>query len=245
MKCIILAAGYATRLYPLTQNKPKPLLEVSGITILDRIVNKIERVTNIDEVIVISNDKFFTHFLEWKETYKGSKSIVIVNDKTSSNETRLGAVKDILYSVDELNIVDDLMVLAGDNLFDFELDEFEAFFNEKKTNVITSHVITDKERLKRTGVALLDENQKLIHFEEKPQEPKSNLAVPPFYIYTKETISLIRQFILEGNNGDAPGMLLGWLLKKSDIHAYLFKGNRYDIGTIDSYNEVQKIFKDR
>jgi glucose-1-phosphate thymidylyltransferase len=245
MKCIILAAGYATRLYPLTINKPKPLLEVSGISILDRIIKKVEKVSIVDDIIIITNDKFYTHFLAWKKTYQGPKTVTVLNDHTTSNETRLGAVKDILYVVDSLLITDDLMILAGDNLFDFELTDFELFFRNKNTNVITTHAINDPERLKRTGVAELDSNYKLISFEEKPKEPKSNLAVPPFYIYKKESIPLIKQFIDEGHNGDAPGMLLGWLLKKSDIHAYLFKGNRYDIGTIDSYNEVQKIFKDR
>lgn len=245
MKCIILAAGYATRLYPLTIDKPKPLLEVTGRSILDRILDKIEVVLEIDEVFIITNDKFYPHFKNWNKSYRGSKQITVLNDQTTSNETRLGAVKDILYVINETQINDDLMVLAGDNLFDFELRDFVKFFHEKDSNVITTHIIDDIERIKRTGVAQLDENHRLITFEEKPKEPKSNFAVPPFYIYKKETLPLIKTFIDEDNNGDAPGMLLGWLLEHSPIHVFIFQGMRYDIGTIESYKEIQEIFKKR
>ncbi len=242
MKCIILAAGYATRLYPLTINTPKPLLEVSGKTILDRILLKVSQVNDINEVVIVSNNKFFNTFQEWKKSFQYCKKITILNDGTNSNETRLGAIKDILFAINELSIDEDIMVLAGDNLFDFELTDFVSFFKEKKTDLITSHIINDIERLKRTGVALIDDQFRLIEFEEKPNYPKTNFAVPPFYIYKRETLGLIKRFIDEGNNGDAPGMLLGWLLHQTPIHVFLFQGERYDIGTVESYNLVQKIF---
>jgi len=237
MKCIILAAGYATRLYPLTENIPKPLLEVAGTSILDRIVDKIEKVIEIDEIIIVSNHKFYKQFQEWSTLYSGNKLISIIDDGTTDNEHRLGAIRDITFAIEEKEIDEDLIVLAGDNLFDFEITNFVQFFKIKQTDCITTHIIEDMERIKRTGVAELDHNYKLINFEEKPDEPKSAYAVPPFYIYKKETLSLMEEFIEQGNNGDAPGMFLSWLLERQPIHAFFFNGNRYDIGTIDSYNE--------
>lgn len=241
MKCIILAAGYATRLYPLTENMPKPLLEVAGESILDRICDKVEKVSEVNEIIIVSNHKFIDQFEDWAINYKGKK-VTVLDDGTTSNENRMGAVRDILFAIDQLAIDEDIMVLAGDNLFDFNLDEFVAFYDEKKTDCITTHIIDDLDRIKRTGVAVLDDNFKVLSFEEKPELPKSNHAVPPFYIYRKNTLPLIKSFVEDGNNGDAPGMLISWLLKKVMIHAYTFDGNRYDIGTLASYNEVQTIF---
>ena len=242
MKCIILAAGYATRLYPLTKNMPKPLLEVAGTTILERILQKVEKVEVVDEIYVVSNHKFFPVFKRWLEQYSGKKHIEVLDDQTTSNENRLGAVKDIAFVINEKKIKDDLLVLAGDNLFDFELTEFVEFYKKKNTDCITAHLIEDRERIKRTGVAELDEANKVISFEEKPQVPKSQYGVPPFYIYKKQTLSLIQQFVDEGNIGDAPGMLIQWLLNKNAIHAYLFEGDRYDIGTLESYQAVQALF---
>lgn len=243
MKCIILAAGYATRLYPLTKNMPKPLLKVAGVSILDRIVHKIEPVKEIDEIILVSNHKFFLNFMRWSLSYKGAKKVTVLDDGTTSNENRLGAIKDIEFAVKQQAIHDDVMVLAGDNLFEFELTDFVDFFHEKKTDCITSHIIKNLERIKRTGVAELNQDGKLISFEEKPNEPKSNYAVPPFYIYRQSTIALIKEFLEEGNSGDAPGMYLSWLLKRKSIHAFLFEGDRYDIGTLKSYEEVEDIFQ--
>ncbi|MDZ4196564.1 MAG: nucleotidyltransferase family protein, partial [Candidatus Izemoplasmatales bacterium] len=227
MKCIVLAAGYATRLYPITLNTPKPLLEVAGRTILDRIVDKIEIVPYIDQIIVISNDLFYQNFVKWKSSYKGSKEITIINDLTRSNETRLGAIKDICFAIHHLQIQDNVIVLAGDNLFDFELLDFVNYYNFIQTDCITSHLMEDVERIKRTGVAQIDSNNLLLSFEEKPKYPKSMYAVPPFYIYQKETLPLLDQFLQEGNNGDAPGMLLSWLLTKRPIHVFLFQGERF------------------
>jgi len=245
MKCIILAAGYATRLYPLTENIPKPLLEVAGVSILERIVEKIEKVQEIDEIIVVSNHKFYRHFQEWSNHYDGNKLISIIDDGTTDNDNRLGAIMDITYAIEEKEIDEDLMVLAGDNLFDFELTDFVQFFKTKESDCITTHIIEDMERIKRTGVAELDHEYKLISFVEKPDQPKSTYAVPPFYIYKKETLSLIKEFIERGNNGDAPGMFLSWLLERQPIYAFFFDGMRYDIGTLESYKKVNIYFNRR
>lgn len=243
MKAIILAAGYATRLYPLTENVPKPLLEVAGKTILDFIVEKIDRVSEVDEVIIVTNDKFSGHFSEWNETSNYSKKITVVNDGTLTNETRLGAIGDIQYIIEHLDISDDLMILAGDNLFDFELTDFVSYFNEVGTDCITSYVEENTAQVKRAGVVELDEVQKVLSFEEKPAEPRSNYCVPAFYLYKKETLPLFREYLEEGNNPDAPGHFVPYLIDKKAVHAFLFEGKRYDIGTVESYQAVKDVFE--
>jgi len=242
MKCIILAAGYATRLYPLTKDKPKPLLEIGNKPILSHILDKVYKVDCIDEIFVVTNAKFYSTFLKWLQHYKSKKRIQIINDGTTSNESRLGAIKDIQYVIDYSGINDDLMILAGDNLFDFELSNFVLFFKKVNADCITTHEITDINELRRTGVIEIDSNGKVISFEEKPQNPKSTFAVPPFYIYKKETIPLVKKYLAEGNNHDAPGNFIPWLIKIKDVYSYKFSGHRYDIGTEESYNMVKKLF---
>jgi glucose-1-phosphate thymidylyltransferase len=242
MKCIILAGGYATRLYPLTKDKPKSLLEVGGITILEHILKKVEKVESIDYIYIVSNDRFYSQFVDWVKKYKSSKEIKVLNDLTTSNKNRLGAIADIKFTIGNENIEDDILVMAGDNLFDFELKDFEMFYREIGNDCITVYELNDKEGLKRTGVVEIDNNSKVISFEEKPKEPKSNLAVPPFYIYRKDTLEFFDKYISEGNNPDAPG-LLPWLIKHKDVYAFKFKGMRYDIGTLESYERVKGLFK--
>ncbi|MGP6140245.1 MULTISPECIES: nucleotidyltransferase family protein [unclassified Jeotgalibaca] len=245
MKAIILAAGYATRLYPLTKDRPKPLLEVAGKTILDFIAEKIERVTEIDEIIIVTNDKFSGHFEKWREICDYSKKITVVNDGTLTNDTRLGAIGDIQYVIDTLKVQDDLMILAGDNLFDFELTDFVSYFKEVETDCITSYFEENDAQVKRAGVVELDGNQMVLSFEEKPAQPRSQYCVPAFYLYKKETLPLFEQYLMEGNNPDAPGHFVPYLISKKPAHAFLFEGRRYDIGTVESYEWVKGIFEAR
>jgi len=242
MKCIILAAGYATRLYPLTKDKPKPLLEVAGKPILQHILEKVEQVSAVDKIYIVTNDKFYNVFHDWVSWYNCEKYIEVINDYTTSNENRLGAIADIQFVIDKTGINDDLMVLAGDNLFDFELTCFYEFYKSVDADCITTHEINDIGKLKKTGVIEIDSDGKVISFEEKPQNPKSNLAVPPFYIYKRSTLPLIKEYLDEGNDHDAPGNFIPWLIKHNDVYAYMFEGMRYDIGTLESYREVQQIF---
>lgn len=245
MKCIILAAGYATRLYPLTKDKPKPLLEVAGKPILEYIIDKVIKVRSIDTIFIITNERFYPSFRKWSEENKYPKNIQIVNDGTTLNENRLGAIADVQYIIEHCNVNDDLMVLAGDNLFSFELTDFVDFYYKIGSDCITTHELNDQERLRRTGVIVINEECKVTNFEEKPQQPKSNLAVPPFYIYQKETIPLIKRYLDDGNNPDAPGNFIPWLIQHKDVYAFKFKGERYDIGTVESYYKVQELFKFR
>lgn len=243
MKAIVLAAGYATRLYPLTKDRPKPLLEVAGKTILDYITEKMDRVKEIDEIIIVTNDKFAGHFEDWSKEASYSKKLTVVNDGTLTNETRLGAIGDIQYVIEQLGIKDDLMVLAGDNLFDFELTDYVSFYERMDTNCIATYAEDNMEQLKRNGIAEIDENQKVIGFEEKPAEPKSKYCVPTLYILKEETLPLIKQYLDEGNNPDAPGQVIPYLLQHTEVYAYVFEEKRYDIGTLESYERAQRIFQ--
>ena len=243
MKCIVLAAGYATRLYPLTENQPKPLLEVAGKSILDHAMEKIDRVDDINEVIIVTNDKFAGHFEEWKNSATYSKSLTVVNDGTLTNDTRLGAIGDIQYVIDQLKIDDDLMIIAGDNLFEFELSDFASFFYEKDSDCITTYHEASDAQLKRAGVIEIDGESRVLSFEEKPEQPKSSFCVPAFYLYQKDTLPFFQKYLEEGNNPDAPGHFVPYLIKHKAVHAFQFEGKRYDIGTLESYEAVQKIFE--
>ncbi|UOQ86785.1 nucleotidyltransferase family protein [Gracilibacillus salinarum] len=242
MKCIILAAGYATRLYPLTKHKAKPLLEVAGKSILERIMEKVEAVPEIDQLYIVTNDKFAKSFQDWTSHYDGRKPIKVINDRTTSNETRLGAIGDIQYVLEHEGIKDDLLVLAGDNLFDFQLTDFVSFFMEKDSDCISCHALDDLDELKRTGVVEVSTDRRVLSFEEKPNMPKSQLAAPPFYLYRKETLPFFVTYLQEGNNPDAPGHFIPWLIEHKDVFAFQFAGYRYDIGTLESYEKVQRMF---
>lgn len=245
MKAIVLAAGYATRLYPLTKDRPKPLLEVAGKTILDYIVEKVDKVNQIDEVIIVTNDKFTSHFEKWKKAAVYSKKLTVVNDGTLTNDTRLGAIGDIQFVIEQLKVEDDLMILAGDNLFDFELTDFAAYFDEVGIDCITAYQEENDAQLKRAGIVEIGDKGEILSFEEKPEQPKSSYCVHAFYLYQKDTLLLLKQYLAEGHNPDAPGHFVPFLIKHKPVHAFLFEGKRYDIGTVESYEKVQQIFADK
>ena len=241
MKCLILAAGYATRLYPLTENFPKPLLKVGEKTILDWLVEDIDAAGMVDEYIVISNHKFAQHFENWAGTHK--LPITVVDDGTSSNETRLGAVCDVQFAIDKLGINDDLLIIAGDNVLDFSLTRFIAYAKEKGTSCTMRYRELDRKRLTKCGVSEIDGNERLISLEEKPAEPKSEWATPPFYFYTKADAAKIREAIAEGCGTDAPGSLVAWMCKNSVVYSMEMPGKRYDIGNLESYERVQREYR--
>lgn len=241
MKCLILAAGYATRLYPLTENFPKPLLEVGGKTILDWLIDDIDTLGEIDEYVVISNHKFAHHFKAWAE--KKRQPITVVDDGTVSNETRLGAVKDIQFAIDTLGLCDDMLVIAGDNLLDFTLTAFIKYAKEKNTSCIMRYFEPREERLHKCGVVEIDESDKILTMEEKPAEPRSHWCCPPFYYYTREDARLVKEGIDSGCGVDAPGSYIAWLCTKTAVHAMEMPGKRYDIGNLESYEAVKKEYR--
>lgn len=241
MKCLILAAGYATRLYPLTENFPKPLLKVGEKTILDWLIDDIDSAELVDEYIVISNAKYADHFNEWAE--KSNKKITVLNDGTSSNETRLGAVRDIQFTIEAMKLDDDMLVIAGDNVLDFSLVKFIDYCCRKKTSCIMRYFEADRKRLSKCGVVAVDENDRIVSMVEKPSEPESNWCCPPFYFYTKEDAGLVGKGIASGCGTDAPGSYIAWLSGQTDVHAMEMPGSRYDIGNLESYEKVKANYK--
>lgn len=241
MKCIILAAGYATRLYPLTENFPKPLLKVGEKTILDHLIDDVERSGEIDEYIVVSNHKFYNIFCEWAE--KKSDKIRVLDDMTESNETRLGAVCDIQFALDTIDTPSDVLVLAGDNVLDFSLVKFINYAKEKKASSIMRYFEEDEKRLLKSGVVTLGDNDRVVKMTEKSPDPETHWCTPPFYYYTKEDAALVKTAIENGCNTDAPGSFICWLCEKSPVFAMLMPGKRFDIGNLESYEKVKAEYK--
>ena len=228
MKCIILAAGYATRLYPLTENFPKPLLKVGGKTILDWLTDDIGRAAD-------------GHFDAWA---KGCPwPVRVVNDGTRNNETRLGAVRDIQLAVETAAKGEDCLVIAGDNVLDFSLRSFIDYAAAKGTSCAMRYFEPDENRLRRSGVAEIDADERIVRFEEKPREPRSRWCTPPFYFYTAADLALIPEAIADGCGTDAPGSLVGWICRRSPVHSMEMPGSRYDIGNLESYETVCRTYR--
>lgn len=242
MKNIVIAAGYATRLYPLTENFPKPLLSVGGSTILDRMMADIDHIPAIDGHIVVTNHKFAPIFHEWAAKTPYSKPISIIDDGTTDNDHRLGAVRDLLLAIDNCGVDDDIMVVAADNILDFSFAGFVDFFHAKGTSVIMRHHEPELRRLQRTGVIAIDADEKVLEMQEKPERPVSHWAVPPFYIYSRADLPAIRACLDHGCGTDAPGNLARYMAGVTDLHAWEMPGHRFDIGSMDSYREAQQIF---
>lgn len=246
MKNIVIAAGYATRLYPLTEHFPKPLLKIGSHSILDRLLDDIDTIDEVDEHIIITNHKFANQFKEWMEERKSenssSKPIRIIDDGTETNETRLGAVRDLLLAIETCQVDDDIMVLAADNLLNFKLQGFVDYFKEKGTSIIMCHHEPQLYRLQRTGVIAVDDDMRVLEMQEKPEKPVSNWAVPPFYIYKKEDLPLIRDCMNHGCGADAPGNLAHYLTDVTTLHAWIMAGSRFDIGSLDSLEEARRLF---
>lgn len=242
MKNIVIAAGYATRLGALTANYPKPLLKIGEKSILERMFDDIDMIPEITEHVIISNHKFARHFEEWKAQMHYTKPITIIDDITETNDTRLGAVCDLLFAMDKLKIEDNMLVVAADNLLFFSFADFVKFAKEKKSSCIMCHEQKELAKLQRTGVVVLDADNKVLNMEEKPQEPKSTWAVPPFYVYLKKDLELVRKSVENGCGKDTPGNLAHYLCDHTTMHAWPMAGTgenlRFDIGSIDTYNEA-------
>lgn len=242
MKCLILAAGYATRLYPLTENFPKPLLKVGEKAIVDHLVDDIASGGLVDEFVVISNHKFAGHFSDWA-TARGDVKVTVVDDGTSTNETRLGAVRDIEFAIDTLGLDDDMLVVAGDNVLDFSLVRFIDYARAKDASCIMRYYEPDELRLHKSGIVEIDAVDRILSMEEKPAEPKSHWCCPPFYYYKKEDARRVADGIAAGCGTDAPGSFIAWLATVSPVYAMEMPGRRFDIGNLDSYQKVCAEYK--
>ncbi|MBO5496439.1 MAG: NTP transferase domain-containing protein [Oscillospiraceae bacterium] len=241
MNCLILAAGYATRLYPLTENFPKPLLTVGDKTILDWLLDDLDESGLIEGYTVISNHRYAPHFERWSKERGGN--IRVLDDGTESNETRLGAVKDIQLAVETLGLTGDTLVMAGDNLLDFSLAGFLRFAREKGTSCVMCYAEPDREKLKKMGVAEIAADGRMTAMAEKPAEPRSSWCIPPFYVFTAEDLPLVREGIESDCGTDAPGSFLAWLCTRRPVCAWPMPGRRYDVGNLESYRAVQESYR--
>ena len=244
IKALILAAGYATRLYPLTENQPKPLLKVAGVPIVEHILKKLNDVDNIDEIFIVTNNKFYGHFMVWLNDLNCSKKVKVINDGTISNEDRLGPVGDIHHVLKEEEINDNLLVIAGDNLFGFPLNSFINQFNTKNNSVVALHDLKDKDKVRnKFGVAILkQECSQVIDFEEKPEETKSNLAATACYIFHKEDLKHVEKAV-ESGYADNSGDLVKFLVKESKVHGYIFEDHWFDVGNIESLKQADEVYR--
>jgi len=244
MKAIILAAGYATRLYPLTLNKPKAFLEVAGKQILHHIMDKLDDVEIIDEIHIVTNDKFHNSFIDWANNFKSNKKITVTNDGTKTNEDRLGAVGDIHHVIKKYKLDDDLIIIGSDNLFEFSLKDFVNFSIEKNSSAIAARDLKEKSAVaKKFGVVELDENNKIINFHEKPEDPVSTLASTCCYFLKKDDVQEVENCILEKNGVDNTGEFVKYLAKKKGAHSFVFDEKWFDIGSHENLKEANEIYK--
>jgi len=243
LKALILAAGYAKRLWPLTKNRPKPLLEVKGKPIVEHLIAGIKEIPEIDEILVVTNEKFSITFEDWAKEYDCEIPIKVINDLTTSNEDRKGAVGDMQYVIEEIDFDDDLMVIAGDNLFEYKLIDFYNFFKEKKASIVACKDMVNKEEVKeKFGVVETNSDLEIIGFEEKPVNPKSALASTACYLFTKKDVKKISDYLNAKNPPDNAGDFIKWLSKQTNVFAFLFKENWFDIGSFENLGKAREEF---
>ena len=245
MKVLILAAGYATRLYPLTLTQPKPLLPVAGQPMIEYVLDNLAPIGGIDRVYVVTNAKFAGHFQKWSETYRASKSkldFTIVNDGSTDDSNKLGAIGDMNLVITREKIQDDLIVVAGDNLFSQSLEDFGRHCRKSNAPVLAVYDVGSLEEIKKYNSITLDAAGKITFFEEKPKAPTSTLTGIALYYYPKAVLPLVQKYVAEGNNPDQPGRLVQWLYTRTPVSTWRVPGIWFDIGSKDSLEEANKIF---
>lgn len=244
MKVLILAAGYATRLHPLTLTQPKPLLPVAGKPMIDYVMDNLAPIGGIDLVYVVTNDKFAGHFQQWADTYgdRSSLKFKIINDGSTDDSNKLGAIGDLHLVLQKENVDDDLLVVAGDNLFSQPLGAFGEFCRAKQAPVLGVYDVGSLDQAKKYGVVKLDTDGKLATFEEKPADPASTLIGIALYYYPKATLPAIHQYVAEGNNPDQPGRLVQWLCPRTPVYTWTVPGLWFDIGSKETLEEANRIF---
>jgi len=245
MKVIILAAGYATRLYPLTLTQPKPLLPVAGKPMVEHVLDNLAPIASIDRIYVVTNAKFADHFQKWANHYRATKSkleFTICNDRSTDDSNKLGAIGDINFVLNTQNVDDDLIVVAGDNLFSEKLNDFGRFCAEKNAPVLALYDVGNLEEIKKYNSINVDGEGRITFFEEKPKNPTSTLTGIALYYYPRHTIPLIKQYIAEGNNPDQPGRLVQWLYPRTSFYTWRVPGLWFDIGSKETLEEANQIF---
>jgi len=239
MKAIILCAGYGTRLYPLTRNKPKPLLPIKGRPILDYLIEKVIEVKEVNEIFVVSNGKFYQNFLEYITSKSFSKPVKIINDNIFTNDSRLGGIGNLWLAIEQEKIDEDILVILGDNLFDFKLECLNNLFKDVNACVIGLADVGNLEDANKFGVVGIKDD-KIVSFEEKPEKPKSTFVSTGIYFIPKEKIKTIKDYLNYGFSKEGIGYFIEWLLKKEGVYALALKGEWYDIGSKETYEKVNK-----
>jgi glucose-1-phosphate thymidylyltransferase len=240
LKAVILAGGYATRLYPLTRDRPKHLLEVDGRPLLELLLERLP-LGELDAVYVVTNAKFADRFREWAESYPAD--VIVLDDGTTSEEDRLGAIGDLQLVIESEGVDDDLIVAAGDNIFTERLDDFARFGRERDAAAIAVYDVGDLEAMKQLSSIGVDADSRLVTFEEKPEQPESTLAGIALYFYPRAILPLVGQYLAEGNNPDQPGRLIGWLYERTPVYAWRVPGRWFDIGTPETLAEAERLFE--
>ena len=246
MKVVFLCAGYGTRLYPLTENQPKPLLTIADKVLLTRLLSKLELLSDVDRIVVVSNARFYEDFCKWKETINANVPLVIINDGTKTPESRLGAIRDLRLALKGEDSNSDVLVIAGDNLFDSPLNPFVSFAQSKSPAVsIGVYDVRDRALAQKYGLIKTDSSGKITAFFEKPKNPPTTLASMGIYYFPKESLSLIDRYLEANRNPDAPGYYIGWLAKETNVFAFPFSGAWFDIGDFNSYQKANEHFQAR
>lgn len=244
MKALILAAGYATRLYPLTKDRPKSLLPIGDKPIIGYIIDNLERIETIDEIIIVSNHRFLHQFQDWLNRISPVKRIRLVNDGTTSEEDRLGAVGDMNFVINEYNIADDLLVIGGDNLLTGDLRGFLEFSKLKRSLAVGLYDIKNRRMATKYGVVMLNGDNRLMDFSEKPKVPPSSLIAMCLYYFPKEKLNLISEYLKRDEAKDAIGHYISWLSRVEGVFGYIFDGIWYDIGDRESYQRAKQKFRE-
>lgn len=245
MKLLILAAGYATRLYPLTKTTAKPLLDIAGRPMIEHVLATTDGVPGIDEIFVVTNEKFAGGFQEWAERYRKTRrdcpKITVVNDHSTDDTNKLGAIGDIKLVIDSQKVDDDLLIIAGDNLFKESLKNLMAFARQHGTT-LGVYDVGDLEEIKKYGAVSADGDGRVTFFEEKPKNPHTTLAAMAIYYYPRSVLPVIEQYVREGNNPDQPGRLVAWLYQRQPVYAFQIHGKWLDIGSFESLEKANKEF---
>ncbi|HEY9282369.1 MAG TPA: nucleotidyltransferase family protein [Pyrinomonadaceae bacterium] len=245
MKLIILAAGYATRLYPLTLNQPKPLLPVAGKPMIEHVLDNLAPVEEIDQVYVVTNAKFAGHFQRWADGYGAGRrgvDFAIINDGSTDDSNKLGAIGDLNLVLTEAAVADDIVVVAGDNLFSESLGEFGRFVRERAAPVLAVYDVGDLEAIRKYNSIEVDAEGRITFFEEKPARPRSTLTGIALYYYPESSLPLIRRYVAEGNNPDQPGRLVQWMYQRTPFYTWKVPGLWYDVGSKETLAEADRIF---
>ena len=244
MKVLILAAGYATRLYPLTLTQPKPLLPVAGKPMIEYVLDNIAPI-GVDHVYVVTNAKFADHFQRWADSYRAIKAkldFTIINDGSTDDSNKLGAIGDLNLVLNKEKVNDDLIVVAGDNLFNQSLEGFGKFCREKKAPVLGVYDVGSLELVKKYSSISVGPDGRITAFEEKPQNPKSSLIGIALYYYPQSVFPLLKQYVAEGNNPDQPGRVVQWLYPRVPFYTWQVPGLWFDIGSKETLEEANQIF---